>query len=479
MGLALPFVWVGAELIRGLLLTGFPWFLLAHSVYRFLSLIQISDLTGAYGVSFVIAALNGAVADAWMRYRAISKTENTKPKTERQRRAPSFVGFRLSIFGFRFSTVWALGLLVVALVYGQVQLQRHTQSAGPRVAILQGDYPNYVDSDASHPRPEDVAQFYFALMQQAQAARPDLYLLPESPWFMFLNREFLTHDPASLPTIWRVYQNTFQMYWDEFSTWAQQNGAYVVTGAASLHFDPYDLLDKERKYNSAFIFAPDGQPPRRYDKVHVVPFGETIPFRFGRLRFLYLAINDISPFGQNGYEYSMWPGARFDTFSMRSASQDQRTYRFAVPICYEDVMPYVARRFTAGGGSAGASQATGKHIDFLLNISNDGWFLHSSELVQHLAIGAFRAVENRVGIARAVNTGVSAFIDANGRIDHTISVGTTGFRVAPVMVDSRFSIYSRIGDAFAWTCVIVLAALYLDYTVARIRGRPTALSVEP
>jgi apolipoprotein N-acyltransferase len=294
---------------------------------------------------------------------------------------------------------------------------------------------------------------------------------------MFLNQEFLACDPATLPDdYWRAFQDQSRSYHQTFSALGERTGAWIVTGGTALHYDPYDLLDKERKYNSAFIFAPDGGPPQRYDKVHVVPFGETIPFRFGRLRFLYLAINDISPFGRDGYEYSIWPGTRFDTFTMRTASQGQRSYRFAVPICYEDVMPYVARAFTAGAparrGGKPLRARTEKQVDFLLNISNDGWFIHSNELVQHLAIGAFRAVENRVGIARAVNTGVSAFIDANGRIDHTISVGATGFRVAPVMVDSRFSLYSRVGDVFAWMCVAVLALFYVDYTIARIRGRP-------
>ena len=134
-------------------------------------------------------------------------------------------------------------------------------------------------------------------------------------------------------------------------------------------------------------------------------------------------------------------------------------------------MPYIARRFATGPD--GTTQAA-----YLLNISNDGWFLHSDELTQHLAICAFRAVENRVGIARAVNTGISGFIDPNGRIYDRVTVdgvaqgvGIEGVRVANLILDSRHSLYSRIGDLFAKICTAMWILLYLDYLLVRSLGR--------
>jgi apolipoprotein N-acyltransferase len=134
-------------------------------------------------------------------------------------------------------------------------------------------------------------------------------------------------------------------------------------------------------------------------------------------------------------------------------------------------MPYVSRRFVIGPDGK-------KRVDFLLNISNDGWFLHSNELPQHLAICVFRAVENRVGIARAVNTGISGFIDADGRIHDLVAdvrgryhgPGVDGYSVSNVEVDARRSLYSRIGDVFAVLCCVLWGLAYLDYLVARMRG---------
>jgi apolipoprotein N-acyltransferase len=251
---------------------------------------------------------------------------------------------------------------------------------------------------------------------------------------------------------------------------AAENNAYVVTGSASLVQTPYDLLSKERRYNSATVFHSDGREPGRYDKVHLVYFGEVVPFRFGKLRFLYFWMNRLMPFsGPDGdFEYSLFRGEGFHSFEMRPASQPGRTYRFGIPICYEDVMPYVAREFTYGGDA--------KRVDFLLNISNDGWFGRSIQQPQHLAICVFRAVENRVGVARAVNTGVSAFVDPSGRI-HDGVVGKTddlwprnaGISVANVGVDSRYTFYTRFGDWFGWGCALLWLLLFLDYWIMRAR----------
>jgi apolipoprotein N-acyltransferase len=229
---------------------------------------------------------------------------------------------------------------------------------------------------------------------------------------------------------------------------------------------PLSLLAAEERYNSAFVFPPDGSPPARYDKIHLVMIGEYVPFRYGPLRPVYLWINRIGPFYDEKYEYSLSKGDDFTTFEMEV---DGKTYGFATPICYENVMPYISRRFvTAPDGH--------KRCDFILNLSNDGWFVHSTELPQHLAASVFRAVENRVGVARAVNTGISCFVDPDGTVHDvvekdgvTVGPGIDGYRVAHVRVDDRHSLYSRWGDWFAVICAVVWGLLYLDYLVARWR----------
>jgi apolipoprotein N-acyltransferase len=352
-------------------------------------------------------------------------------------------------------------VVVAVLVYGQIQLRRSTSTPGPRIAVIQGDYPlRTVDAGTSY---IEKAARHYELLAQAAQFDADLYLLPETPWMMVLNKEYLTLDEDADDWVsWsRECFRTLQ-------TFASQHDAYVVTGAMSKELTPLNMWAEEWTFNSAFVIKPDGSPHERYDKVHVVLFGEMVPFRFGHLRFLYVWFNSLSPFGAGRFEYSLTPGREFKVFEMQARTLGNQRFRFGIPICYEDVMPYISRRFVIGPDGR-------KRVDFLLNISNDGWFLHSNELPQHLAICAFRAVENRVGIARAVNTGISGFIDADGRIHDLVTDGAgryhgpgiEGYRVASIDVDSRCSLYSRAGDWFAIACCVLCGIAYVDYLIVR------------
>ncbi len=447
LALALPIVWTGSEMLRAVVISGFPWFFLSHSLHDVLPLIQVSDLVGAYGVTFMVAAVNGAVADVI--FATLSRARKAKRK--------------INLRDARFSLTFAAALVVLVTAYGLVQLARSTTQQGPKIAILQGDFIDsiYPGDGQDHDRFSQTQRMatYLSMIEDASKEKPDLFLLPESPWIMFLNPESRDFFPLS------------RQAFAELQSRATRLGAYIVTGSASLIRTPDELLTQERRHNSATVFSPDGSEPGRYDKVHTVYFGETVPFRFGRLRFLYYWLNRMMPFsGPDGdYEYSIFPGTEFRRFTMDAPAPSDRPYRFAIPICYEDVMPYVSREFTC----AGAGQ---KQIDFLLNISNDGWFGRGIQQPQHLAICVFRAVENRIGIARAVNTGDSAFIQPNGRVHDRVTgdpstpwPGNCGYTVAKIGVDSRFTFYSRNGDWFAWGCAIMWLALFLDYWVLRAR----------
>lgn len=443
LGLALPIVWVGCEMLRAVVISGFPWFFLSHSLAGVLTLIQISDLVGAYGVTFVVAAVNGALADV-----VIARWGRRDGSAGSLRPHP-----------VRLSCGVALCLLIVTIVYGRIQLARDTMSRGPRVAVLQGDFISSVD-----PVPvteEKKKRIYFEMLEAAAAEEPDLYLIPESPWVMALN-----------PVV-RDYRKLWYESYVDFRRHAMSHRAYIVTGCGTRIETPNDLLAKVRYYNSAAIFKPDGSEIERYDKVHLVPFGEFVPFRFGRLRPLYFWLNSLMPFsGEDGkHEYSIFHGEGFHRFDMQPTSQPDRNFRYGIPICYEDVMPYVSREFVGGDPHR-------KGVDFLLNISNDGWFGRGVQQPQHLAICVFRAVENRLGFARAVNTGVSAFVDPNGAVHHVVEgdpandwPGIVGYEVADVMVDSRYSIYSKYGDWFAWLCAFLWGLFIVDYLVLRARDR--------
>jgi len=466
----LPVVWVAQEYLRALLLTGFPWFFLAHTQHRHLALIQVSDLVGAYGVSFLVAWVNGFLCDLLLRWR---------PRRQSARVWLTFLMWRLV------PTVLLLG---GSLGYGRYRLSQPLQP-GPILTVIQDAIPQYVKEYAAADR--TIFTRHENLTRQALAAtvKPDLVVWPETMVPAPLNTEFLnlrvsgydlqTFKPwvraryfdRRLRNLTRLGPAPLDLTRldpalpgsPRAATDSAPSGVALLVGAPSVEMAVYDgELRPARRANSALLYLPGGRRfPERYDKMHLVPFGEVVPFKKS-WPWLYRLLNRLTPYD---YEYSLDAGENPTVF--RFPDRRGRRWRFAVAICYEDVMPQVPRRLAVAGGA--------KRIDFLLNISNDGWFVSgkldadikpTSELIQHLVICRFRAVENRLGIARAVNTGVSAFIQPDGRLQGPGLAGTldpdpgrrpgrVGFLTDRIYLDERVTLYSRIGDVFAFVCTLL------------------------
>ena len=491
--LVLPVIWVMTELARSRTALSFPWFLLGHSQYARITLIQISDLAGVYAVSFVVAAINGWFCD-WVLGRVLAgRVEGLTAVPLRRLLA---------------SAAFAGGLLVAAIGYGRYRLAQPSLEPGPRIAVLQGDH--LLSPDRPEEEPWIKSDVYMRLLMSAREHDPDLFLFPETPWTMYLNAEGRDRGERLFQLVrlksdgrYRVLvMNSREPPADSFETilrnvsfsrachemfcrTAAEENAYVVVGSVSFEPYPTRVYPRYERFNSAFVYnpgrplAPSSSPeacaePGRYDKIHLVLFGEYVPFRYGRLHSVYRWLNSLTPWGANGEEYSLSFGQEHKIFEMQTPSRNGQPYRFAVPICYEDVIPPLIRNFVIG-------QDGRKRVDFLLNISNDGWFHHSTELPQHLVCCAFRAVENRVSVARAVNTGISGFIDPDGTI-HTIVEaegrqpweGVTGYRVSELKIDRRRTVYSRWGDWFAYGCAAAGLLCLLDAFVLRVRVNRSA-----
>ena len=198
------------------------------------------------------------------------------------------------------------------------------------------------------------------------------------------------------------------------------------------------------KYNSAVLINRNGTGGPRYDKMHLVPFGEYVP-----LRNTFPWMKTFTPYTG---DYSCKPGEHWTRFPLVVGGN---TFHFGCIICYEDTDPAIARNYVL-------SSPEGPAVDFLINISNDGWFNGTEEHEQHLAICRFRAIECRRSVVRAVNMGISGIIDADGRVialpneSWSKSKKVATVVTANVPIDRRETLYSRWGEWLPIGCWVLL-----------------------
>jgi apolipoprotein N-acyltransferase len=458
---AAPAVWVGLEYARAHLATGFAWYFLGHTQYRWLELIQISDVVGAYGVSFVVAlaaaALAGLIPEHWLRRLGLVPLRPGFSESRASRSAEGGDGLPSETHGMQpvgfgvlpscVAPVFiSLAVCVAVLLYGFVRRNQADFQPGPRVALIQG---NFVAS--LRDPPEDYNKTYLTHLRLTALAvreQPDVIVWPEGMvrWPLTsappeLSEEELQQRAPRVPaSFWRATEVR-----DTLVSESQRTGAAMIFGLECV-----DLRDRIRQANSAVFVRPDTGLAGRYDKIHLVPFGEYMPFQ-KTLPWLMKLTPYPSDFGL--------------TAGQQAAVFEYQNWRMSPIICFEDTVPHLVRRIVATD--------TDRPIDILVNLSNDGWFHGSSELDQHLVTAAFRAVECRVPVIRAVNTGSSAVIDGDGAIlDAEVFIdgdnqGRTTSRdpktgrwhkqlnaavVQTVPLDSRGSLYVRFGDWFAGLC---------------------------
>jgi apolipoprotein N-acyltransferase len=462
LAVAVPVAWVALEYCRMHFPTGFPfmkhlgayqmigfgWYFLGYTQHAFAQLIQIADLGGVYAVSFVVASVNGALAGAAIQLPAVRRLLKWEETQEPCCAKCHAVGGGI-----------AAGLLCASIGYGFMKLDHAPFADGPLVAAIQGD----VSQDDKMSRGGSLRQQYSKAHALAfrQNPRPDLIVWPETcyweDWFEVTpgaSRESASPDDQRQLL---ASEKAFDAYW----------GTHVLFGLSGHEWDGQRMW----KYNSALLTDPTGRTFTRYDKMHLVPFGEYVPLG-EQLPFM----KWFTPYK---HDYSCRPGERWTRFPLKA--KDGRDYTFGCLICYEDSDPYLARQYVAS-----------EPVSFLVNISNDGWFNGTEEHEQHLAICRFRAVEARRSIVRSVNMGVSGVIDPDGRVvalpRPTLTDGKTvtlsehavtrwsaakkmeGVALTAVPIDSRRSLYATVGDWIPALCwLTALAAVVLTW-----RKKPVA-----
>lgn len=440
--LAGPLVWTALEYLRAHLLTGFSWYYLGHTQFAWTEFVQIADLTGAWGVSFVVALSSGVVASLiplviLKRWGLAADETNVVV---------------LPLRSQQIGVATLLGLVMASCAYGMSRMRSDSDAQpGPVIAVVQGNFTPEVKHDPN--KWLEMVRQHDLLTGKAARLRPDLIVWPET-MFPAKNRviaDGITDDELRKMLPPESSMNSEQVA-DEIKRWrngyaqellanrSQEAGAAMLVGLITEEAE----ADKRSQFNSAAFVRPDLGYVGRYDKIHRVIFGEYIPLKQW-LPFLAKA----SPYG-GGFGIDAGHSAKVFEYAGT---------RYAPIICFEDTVPHLVRDTVLTTHDDGAAP------DVLINMTNDGWFRGSSELDQHLITATFRCIETRRPMIRAVNAGISAFIDANGRIrqpEHFFIMDDETAGVSPQFVESDSLIDKSTGRRFRQCSAVMCGQVPLD-----------------
>ena len=431
---AFALFWTALEYLKSTGFLGYPWGLLPYTQTRFLPLLQIADATGVYGLSFLLAFINAALAELLLalpglKMREIAghrgtEEENKESQEKEVRLAASINSARALSPNLVARYLYAAaGLFAVVLGYGFLRLATPPEETGSIEAVLvQQNSDSWSDDEAgSLARNMNLARQAIAEGRASGLPKPDIVLFSESS----LNRPYVDFR--------RWFQDTPKG--DPFTPFVRSTGSYFFTGSPQI-LDYTDL----KMTNSVILIDPEGNQVGEYAKTHPVPFAEAIPF---------WEVPNFQKFMKNviGVELSFVMGTRYTIFELPSGAS---TYRFGAPICFEDAFPSVCRKFVLKGA------------DLLVNLTNDSWSKTDSSEIQHFAAARFRAIEFRRPLVRSTNGGVSSVVASSGKVLATLPLFKATAKELRVPINSPISTFYLIfGDSFAYLCLLLFASWFL------------------
>lgn len=435
-------VWVGMECLRGkVVFTGYAWFLLVHSAVQWPVLAQSADLLGSFFVSFLVALFSGLVVD-WWRVRS---------------------GL-LSPRRFKVHAGCIVVLLAGNVGYGYWRIgQSGSLEPGPTILVIQTNLPQ--DNKIGWTREEQVRDFQEFVSMTLEgvsllAEKPDLVVWPETmlPGFG-LEPEVISF----------LVQNGYypENYFSAgIVALRDEIGSPMLVGSPvylNLRVENEQYV-WDNNYNAAYLIQGDAPFPR-YDKVHLTPFGETMPYisAWPWLEEKLLII------GAGGMNFNLDSSEQINLLDLEWGD---RKLSLATPICFEDTSAEVCRDM--------AWEGSRKRVDLFVNLSNDGWYgSYKGGRLQHLQCARLRCIENRIPMIRAANTGMSVGIDSMGNVVDQVGEGRYGISGEPgillssLSLDRRETLYARIGDIWAWACLGVMFFI-LGLTFRGIKQRKTS-----
>lgn len=393
-----PSIWLypvaitAADLTRNYIIAGgFPWGSIGYSLATLPIFVQTASLVGVYGLVFILAFSGALLAQMWM--------------TDQN----------------RLLNAGALVLLlVVMLAHGYRQIYWQPEFPNQlRIALLQGNVEQGI-KNKQHLYTNEILARYRNLQADALDAGVQLSLWPES----------------AIPL--KVPSDAKRLYT------LGDTGEAAIIGATV--FEPGK--DKMGHFhNSALVLGADDVVIGRFDKTHLVPFGEYVPWPFDAV------VSKIVP-NLGAFK----PGEGFDPIRLPISGKD---IRVGTTICYEGVFPEISRAFTNNGAN------------LLVNVTNDAWYGVSSAPYQHLNMYVLRSIENARTTVRATNTGISAWIDPRGFVNEATPLYKEALVVTNVPIGEEKTIYQILGDAVPIACLIMVLIWMLMASVRRYRGKRT------
>jgi len=387
------FAWVAHEWVRGWMFSGFGWNSLGVALHEQLALIQIAEVTGVAGVSFLVAFSNLIFVIVVRR----------------------IVGELGPVFltRIRWEFSFAVALVVAVFAYGVRTLIRPPSSNDIRLRVA-AVQPNISQTEKFSAESEDAV---FAQLESlttlAVSTRPDLLLWPE----------------AATPRGMFADEVNYRFVMEQ----ARRGDFAFLLGTVEAD------LTHDEEYNAAALLTERGQTLQSYRKIHLVPFGEYLPFR-----------NSVPLFGMIAGDLVPGDFAAGTDFTVMHLPQPHLS--LCALICFEDTIGALTRRFVQNGAQ------------LLVNLTNDGWFLTTAAAEQHLAMAVFRAIENRRPLVRCANTGVTCGIDRNGRVERWLKPFERGFvsREVRVPADAPITVYTHFGEWFSLlAATVTLTAIAL------------------
>ncbi len=407
----LPVLWVSLEYIRSFLFSGFPWELIGYSQFNHLHLIQISDIFGVYGVSFLIALSNGTLFFIWlylkkMEWQGIAVTKR-------------FVQVIVSFFILILGSVWFYGEWRINTAEKLI-----SNSPSLKVSVVQGNIDQTIKWD---PEFQYVTtKKYIDLSLSVKKDNPDLIVWTETatPFYFLYNLKMTQMVKEGI----------------------KETGTHFLIGSPYFTQREKDKIDY---YNSAYLIKPDGEVTGKYDKAHLVPFGEYVPLKKW-LPFIGKMVEQVGDFIP-GKE-----GETIDAEFQRSGNKEK--IKLGIQICYEIIFPNLSRMMAKNDAG------------LLINITNDAWYGRTGAPYQHFSMAIFRAVENKRTLIRSANTGISGFISPVGKVIASTQLFEDAVIIRDVPVIQSKTIYTRFGDWFSVLCCVFVSLCLCGKIKESIKG---------